>query len=50
MRNLRDTVFYMKTNALQDFHIHISVPLTSSWEENFRSRYYDITALLSTYL
>ena len=27
MRNLRDTIFYMKTNVLQDFHIRISVPL-----------------------
>ena len=27
MRNLRDTVFYVKTNAFQDFHICISVPL-----------------------
>ena len=27
MRNLRDTIFYMKTNVLQDFHICISVPL-----------------------
>ena len=31
MRNLRDTIFYMKTNVLQDFHICISVPLM----ENF---------------
>ena len=28
MRNLRDTIFCMKTNELQDFHICISVPLT----------------------
>ena len=27
MHNLRDTIFYMKTNVLQDFHICISVPL-----------------------
>ena len=27
MRNLRDTIFYMKMNALQDFHTCISVPL-----------------------
>ena len=27
MRNLRGTIFYMKTNVLQDFHICISVPL-----------------------
>ena len=27
MRNLRDTMFYMKMNVLQDFHICISVPL-----------------------
>ena len=27
MRNLRDTVFYVKTNVLQDFHICVSVPL-----------------------
>ena len=29
MRNLRDTIFYMETNALQHFHICISVPSTS---------------------
>ena len=28
MRNLRDTIFYMKSNVLQDFHICISVPLS----------------------
>ena len=28
MRNLRDTVFYMKTNVLQYFHICIRVPLS----------------------
>ena len=27
MRNLRDTIFYMKANVLQDFHICMSVPL-----------------------
>ena len=27
MRNLRGTIFYTKTNVLQDFHICISVPL-----------------------
>ena len=27
-RNLRYTLFYMKANILQDFHIDISVPLT----------------------
>ena len=27
MRSLLDTVFYMKTNVLQNFHIYISVPL-----------------------
>ena len=27
MRNLRGTIFYMKTNVLQDFHICISVLL-----------------------
>ena len=27
MRNLRDTIFYTKTNVLKDFHIYISVPL-----------------------
>ena len=27
LRNLRDTIFYMRTNVLQDFHICISVPL-----------------------
>ena len=27
MRNLHDTIFQMKTNVLQDFHICISVPL-----------------------
>ena len=29
-RNLRDTIFSMKTNVLQDFHICISVPLRMS--------------------
>ena len=29
MRNLRGTIFYMKTNVLQDFHICISVPLNT---------------------
>ena len=28
MRNLRDTISYMKKNVLQDFHIRISVRLT----------------------
>ena len=27
MCNFRDTIFYKKTNVLQDFHICISVPL-----------------------
>ena len=27
MRNLRDTIFYMKTDVWQDFHICSSVPL-----------------------
>ena len=27
IRNLRDTISYMKKNVLQDFHICISVPL-----------------------
>ena len=27
MQNLRYTVFYMKTNILEDFHICISLPL-----------------------
>ena len=27
MRNLCETVFYIKTNVLQNFHICISVPL-----------------------
>ena len=27
MHNLRGTIFYMKINVLQDFHIFISVPL-----------------------
>ena len=30
MRNLRDTIFYMKTNVLQDFLICMSVPLNHS--------------------
>ena len=34
MRNLRDTVFNMTTNVLQDFHICISVPLINSVENN----------------
>ena len=29
MRNLRDTIFYVKTNVLQNFYICISVPLKS---------------------
>ena len=32
MRNLRDTVFYMKTNVLQDFDICISVPFRAKFE------------------
>ena len=32
MCNLRDTVFYSKTNVLQDFYICISVPLNLSIE------------------
>ena len=28
MRNLRDTIFYMKKNVLQDFDTCISVPLS----------------------
>ena len=35
MRNLRGTVFYMKTNELQDFHICISVPLIHVLCNNF---------------
>ena len=35
MRNLRDTVFYVKTNVLQDFHICISVPLKKRPPPNF---------------
>ena len=30
MYNLRNTVFYRKTNVLQDFHIYISVPLINA--------------------
>ena len=30
MRNLCGTIFYIKTNVLQDFHICMSVPLTNS--------------------
>ena len=29
---MRDAIFYMKTNVLQDFHICISVPLSISWK------------------
>ena len=29
MRNLRGTIFYIKTNVLQDFRICMSVPLIS---------------------
>ena len=29
MRNLYDTVFYMKTNVLQNFYIYIIVPLNT---------------------
>ena len=28
MRNMRGTIFYLKTNVLQDFHICMTVPLT----------------------
>ena len=28
MHNLCGTIFYIKTNVLQDFHICMSVPLT----------------------
>ena len=38
MRNLRDTVFYRKTNVLQDFRSCISVPLTKSFMYNFLLR------------
>ena len=31
MRNLRDTIFYMKMNVLQGFHFCISVPLRISY-------------------
>ena len=30
MRNLCGTIFYIKTNVLQDFHICMSVPLKNS--------------------
>ena len=30
MRNLCGTIFYIKTNVLQDFHICMSVPLSQS--------------------
>ena len=38
MRNLRDTIFYMKTNVLQDFCICISVPLKGRIHWNFYFR------------
>ena len=28
MRNMCGTIFYIKTNVLQDFHISMSVPLS----------------------
>ena len=27
MRNMRDNIFYLKTNVLQDFHVCVSVDL-----------------------
>lgn len=30
MRNLRDTVFNIKTNVLQNFHLSFNVPLIES--------------------
>ena len=30
MRNLRDNIFHMKANVLQNFHICISVPLNDA--------------------
>ena len=32
MRNLHGTIFYMKTNVLQDFYICMSVPLKYNFE------------------
>ena len=37
MRNMRDIIFYMKTNVLQDFRIRISVPLISKWNQLFEN-------------
>ena len=34
MPNPRDTIFYMKTNILQDFHICITLPLMQRTSEN----------------
>ena len=31
MRNLCGTIFYIKTNVLQDFRICMSVPLSNIW-------------------
>ena len=31
MRNMCDTIFYTKTNVLEDFHICMSVPLILFW-------------------
>ena len=36
MRNLCGTVFYIKTNVLQDFRICMSVPLTSKFFLKFQ--------------
>ena len=46
MRNLCGTIFYIKTNVLQDFHICMSVPL------NLASRLYEkylMVPLISSY-
>ena len=41
MRNLRGTIFYMKANVLQDFHICISVPLSTSFGKDEKEYPFD---------
>ena len=41
MRNLCDTIFCMKLNVLQDFHIRMSVPLIV-WVQRFLKVIYAI--------
>ena len=42
MRNLCDTLFYINTNVLQDFHICMSVPLICSALLNLETFHYNL--------